>query len=165
MRRVRREYRETTSARTPGGAWLALRMGAWSAALPLLKRVVPLLKLAPLAWAEGAGARNTRREREIVRLSGALPRLRLARGGANCLERSLLAYRFLAQANADPRLVVGVRREGGSMVGHAWVTVDGRPVHDTEATVRQFVPLVEFGPEGLPLGDRTAAQKLPDHWE
>ena len=165
VRRVRRAARETTDARAPGGAWLALRMGAWSAALPLLKRVVPLLKLARLAWAGGAGGRNPRREREIVRLSGALPRLRLARSGANCLERSLLAYRFLAQANADPRLVVGVRREEGAMVGHAWVTLDGRPVHDTEAAVRQFVPVVEFGPDGLPLGERTAAEKLPDHWE
>jgi len=165
VRRVRREARETTEAQTVGGAWLALRMGAWSAALPVLKRVVPLLRLAPLAWAEGTGGRSARGEREIVRLSGALPRLRLARGGANCLERSLLAYRFLAQANADPRLVVGVRLVEGAMVGHAWVTVDGRPVHDTEAAVRQFVPLVEFGPGGLPLGDRAAPQKLPDEWE
>jgi hypothetical protein len=140
-------------------------MGGWSAALPLLKRVVPLRRLAPLAWAEGAGGRNARREREIVRLSGALPRLRLARGGGNCLERSLLAYRFLAQANADPRLVVGVRREEGAMIGHAWVRVDGRPVHDTEAAVRQFIPIVEFGPDGLPIGDRATARKLPDHWE
>ena len=144
---------------------LALRMGAWSILLPVLKRTVPLRRLTRVAWSGSTRTREPARERHIVRLSGALPRLRLPRREANCLERSLLAYRFLAQANANPKLVVAVRRSGDDVVGHAWVTIDGRPVHDTEAAVRAYVPLVEFGPHGLPLADRPAPEELPDRWD
>lgn len=146
-------------------ASLALRMAAWSLVLPLLKRFVPLRTLVRLAWAAGTGARASARERQVVRLSGALPRLRLPRREANCLDRSLLAYRFLAEANANPTLVVAVRRSEDSVVGHAWVTIDGRPVHESEAAVGEYVPLVEFGPGGLPLRDRVVTEQLPDDWE
>jgi len=151
----------------PAAGWilLALRMGAWSVLLPLLKRLVPLRRLARVAWARSDRTREPRREREIVRLSAALPRLRLPRREANCLERSLLAYRFLAQANADPTLVVAVRRSDDAVVGHAWVTVDGLPVHEREAAVREFVPLVEFGRRGLPVGRPAATKELPERWE
>jgi hypothetical protein len=140
-------------------------MAAWSMLLPLLKRVVPLRRLARVAWSAKPGAREPARERQIVRLSGALPRLRLPRGEANCLERSVLAYRFLALANANPKLVIAVRRNGDDVVGHAWVTIDGRPVHESEAAVRDYVPLVEFGPGGLPVRDRAATDELPGRWD
>jgi hypothetical protein len=143
-------------------SWLALRMAMWSLVLPLLKRVVPLRALARAAWTGGIAERSGVREQEIVRLSGALPRVRPRRGEVNCL---LLAYRFLAQANAEPKLVVGIRQTDHSTVGHAWVTIDGQPVHDSAAVVEQFVPLVEFGPHGRPVAGRGVAGELPDRWE
>lgn len=154
---------ETARPPAAGDAWLVLRMAAWSIALPALKHVVPLRTLVKLAWA-GSKTRRTRvRERRIVRLSGALPRLRLPHRHANCLERSLLAYRFLAEANADPTLVVGVARAESGVQGHAWVLVDGRPVHEDEASLRSFVPLIEFGREGRATGG--VGEPLPDRWE
>ena len=61
---------------------------------------------------------------KVVTLSRLLARpVVMSRG--KCYERSLLAYRFLSQAGADPRLVVAVKGNGGAMIAHAWVTVDG----------------------------------------
>jgi len=63
------------------------------------------------------------------------------------------------------QLVIAVRRNGDDVVGHAWVTTDGRPVHESAAAVRDYVQLVEFGPRGLPLRDRAAADELPARWD
>ena len=113
----------------------------------------------------GTRRRTAAREQQIVRLSALLTRFRLPHFRANCLERSLLAYRFLAEANANPTLVIAVRRAEADVVGHAWVAVDGQPVHESEAAVRDFVRVVEFGSRGLPADDRAATGTLPDHWE
>jgi Transglutaminase-like superfamily len=144
---------------------LALRMAGWSLLLPLLKRVLPLKKLTRLMWAEGRGGRSLEREREIARLSVVLTRLRPPRFQSNCLERSLLAYRFLSQANVDPHLVIAVSALEDRLVGHAWVTVDGRPVHDSPAEVREFVSVVEFGAEGRALdGGRDESVQQLKSW-
>jgi Transglutaminase-like superfamily len=126
-------------------------MAAWSLVVPLLKRVLPLKALARLMWTEGRRGRSPRRERDIVRFSFVLARLRPPRFRSNCLERSLLAYRFLAQTDADPHLVIAVSTSESGLVGHAWVTVDDRPVHDSAADVSRFLSIAEFGARGLLL--------------
>ena len=69
--------------------------------------------------------------------------------GGNCLERGLVTYRYLSALNAEPVLVVGVSRESDRGVkGHAWVSVDGRPVGETAAEVAEFVRFMEFGTKG-----------------
>jgi hypothetical protein len=137
---------------------LAVRMSSWALALPVLKRIVPLQRLAEVMRDEARGPRDPVAERQIVALSSLLAR-RPPRFRANCLERSLLAYRFLARANADPRLVVGVRNGEKGILGHAWVTVDGEPIHESAAAVSGFSALVEFDPEGHP-----SEARLPDVW-
>ena len=67
--------------------------------------------------------------------------------GGNCLERSLILYRYLARANADPRLVVGMSK-AHEFLGHVWVTVDGRPLLDTPETLRAYTVVVRFGARG-----------------
>jgi hypothetical protein len=141
---------------------LAVRMAFWALVLPILKRVVPLQRLVRTMQDGGHGSRDCAYERQIVVLSSLLAR-RPPRFRANCLERSLLAYRFLARANADPRLVVGVRSGENGIMGHAWVTVDGEPIHDSPASVLGFSEVVEFAPEGKPSDNRLEAQ-LPDVW-
>ena len=131
-------------------ALLAVRMGSWALVLPILKRVVSLQRLADVMRNDGHGVRNRAYERHVVALSS------LLRG--NCLERSLLAYRFLARANAQPRLVVGVRSGENGLLGHAWVTVDGKPIHESPVAVSEFSEIVEFAPGNRP------EPRLPDVW-
>jgi hypothetical protein len=44
------------------------------------------------------------------------------------------------------------------------VLVDGRPIHEDDAALRLFVPLVEFGRGGRATGGG-APRTLPDRWE
>jgi hypothetical protein len=120
-------------------------MGTWAAVLPLLKRFVRLDTLARLMWTD-PDDQAPPEVAKIVALSALLAR----RGGIShgtCYERSLLAYRFLAQRGADPKLVVAVKQDGGAMTGHAWVAIGGAPVDESES-VADFVPVVVFGRGG-----------------
>jgi hypothetical protein len=135
-------------------------MAAWSLLLPALKRLVPLRRLAALMWRSGTIERSPERERAIILFSA-----RVTRRRANCLERSLLAYRFLARAGADPHLVVGVTNVDGVIAGHAWVTVDGVPVHDPLEGLDRFAPLVLFAHgEAVELSDAADPAELRIWW-
>jgi hypothetical protein len=129
-------------------ARLCLQLIGWRLALPVLKFVVPLPKLARLMWikpsalsvsAEAQQAAE-RRVLEIVRSGG---RLLVSR---NCLERSLVLYRYLSSRGADPRLVVGVTRQADGVGGHTWIENDGNPVEDLQSA--SFERVAVFGPDG-----------------
>jgi Transglutaminase-like superfamily/Coenzyme PQQ synthesis protein D (PqqD) len=132
-----RRHRSTAS--------LVIRMGAWSLILPVLKHSVPLQRLVRLMSRPTNDARSAETERKIVNWARRAYRLR--RSGT-CLERSLLVYRYLTEASARPRLVVGMRRGERDLVGHAWVLVDGAPLYESNATLEPFLPIVEFAADG-----------------
>jgi hypothetical protein len=145
---LRRTSRRATlalvlSVRAPSDGWLAARMLAWRAILPVLKYFVPLRQLVDLMnvrphdW-----ARRPDREQRIVTLAERV--FDYGRSSEDCLELSLVTYRYLAAAGADPRLVIAIRTDGGLARGHAWVTVDGVPVHDSPSLLDDFASLVTF---------------------
>ena len=70
----------------------------------------------------------------------------LGPGAGSCYPRSLLALRFLAAANARPRLRVGMRRRDGAIEGHAWVVVDGLAVGESAEELEGFTVLLELDP-------------------
>lgn len=126
------------------------RLMAAYCALTLAKRVVPLPRLAQLAWCPPrGGARDARAEARAVGLV-----LKASRwsGGTqhNCLPRSLLIYRSLSRAGANPRLVVGLRREQNRVRGHAWVVVDHRVHAETGDESGGYTPVIAFGEGGRP---------------
>lgn len=135
----------------PDRVSLFLRMAGWALALPMLKHVLSMQALARLMSRRSERARSQSEEASIISLSRRVTRFRPLPGRNNCLERSLLAYRFLSKAGADPRLVVGVKRLRDGVEGHVWVIVDGIPIHDSDLALAQFVPIVEFGPNGAPV--------------
>jgi hypothetical protein len=154
LRRVRRRIRLLAACIDgPTDVWLAVRMLGWRIALPALKYRLPLPKLAELMWLDGGTrARRADQERRITMLARGLYGPRELLPLDNCLERSLVLYRFLSEAGAAPRLLVGV---GGadSVLGHAWVILDGEPVHETRASLEEWAPVLAFGAGG-------AAQRL-----
>src|SRR5215218_5594748 len=135
------------------GPWaiasLLVRMGAWSIVLPVLKHLLPLPTLVRLMSRRGGGVRSRGSEEQIVRYARRVYSLRRA---GTCLERSLVAYRYLSRANAEPWLVVGVRRDNQVLMGHAWVLVDGSPLYESSASLDPFLPVVEFAPDGHAAG-------------
>lgn len=126
---------------------LAVRMLGWRLAIGPIKALIPLPRLVRfLCRRPSRGPRRVAREARIVSLSERLCRGRLR--DATCLERSLLAYRFLAEAGAGPTLTVAVRPNGKSLEWHAWVTRDGHPVHETPASLSGYLPVVVFDARG-----------------
>jgi hypothetical protein len=140
------------SIRGPGDVWLALRMSAWRLALPLLKRALPLPRVARMMWSGRAGpGAGDDRLRRIVTLAHALSGPRRSPTWDNCLERSLLAYRFLSRAGAEPILVVGFAPGAERVRGHAWVVLDGESLNETPESLDGFAPVVAFGRDGAKL--------------
>jgi hypothetical protein len=130
----------------PADVWLLLRMSSWAAVLPLLKHVVRLNTLARLMWTDGESKSRSSEAAKIVALSRLLARPGTTSRGT-CYERSLLAYRFLSQRGAAPRLIVAVKREAGGVRAHAWVMVGDTALGESEA-IDEFVPVVVYGPGG-----------------
>jgi hypothetical protein len=142
--------------RTRADVWLAARMLAWRLVLPALKRVVSIDTLAR-AMRHGRGPRPAE-EDSVVRLAAWIYGSRPLTGGQNCLERSLVLYRYLSHTNPDARLVVGFRNGERDVEGHAWVAVGERSMGADTDELGAYAPLIAFGPEGRILeGTRDGA--------
>lgn len=129
---------------------LLFRIAGWAFVLPLFKRVLPLPVLVRLMeQSEPNSGRNEMRGERLVRLVSGV--LRLRSGDPNCLERSLILYRYLPLAGFDPELVIGFRQgvDGdGTPIGHAWILVDGQPFEEPVTVQADYATLIRFAPHG-----------------
>jgi hypothetical protein len=135
--------------RSPADLWLLARMLGWATALPVAKRRVPLIDLVERA----APSRNEHPARN-AELAVALARwvYRIPVFRDNCLEKSLLTFHYLPAGERGYRLVLGFRGTArDAPPGHAWLTVDGIPVHDTLQSLAGLTPLVSFDESGRRL--------------
>ena len=145
-RRLRRFLQLFTS---PVDTWLCMRMMSWAILLPLLKIFIPVKSLARFMWISSkTPVRNLEQEQKIATLVRWIYLFVLS-NKKNCVERSLILYRFLSRINSDPILVTGLRHlEDGIWKGHAWILVDGKPFGEPETSVEDFRTLVIFGRNG-----------------
>jgi hypothetical protein len=152
--RIRRHAsRLRSSVSTPSDAWLLARVLGWSLVLPIAKRALPLPRLLRLMRSrKRTTQRDPEREAAIVSLAAWVFKTRPPGARDNCLERGLVAYRYLSRAGACPELVIGVAKGLEGVHGHAWVTVDGRPVHDLPATLAGFEPILVVKSDGTLTG-------------
>jgi hypothetical protein len=133
----------------PADLWLAARMLAWSPILPFIKYVMPLPQLIRLMTrGKGRSTWQPPPERKIIRLAHAIYRLEVVTKHGRCLERSLLAYRYLTLCGAKPELVVGVRKDGQRLQGHAWINLGGAPFGESPSEVSDFRPILIFDDHG-----------------
>jgi hypothetical protein len=143
---------------TPTDGWLALRMVGWRAVLPLLKRRLSLGRLVRLMHAGGKSHSPPEElQARIAELARVVYRSQHFSRRGNCLERSLVMYRYLSAAGADPELVVGMRRGEDALRGHAWVSVHGNPIEEPPDSLEGLVQIVAFGGDGSgpgPVGYR-----------
>lgn len=139
---------------SPSDVLLAARVLVWAMVLPAAKHVVPIRDLARLMRLTPGvhAARDAALEERIVTFSRWGARLMRWKGGGNCLERGLIAYRYLGAAGARPTLVVGLgRADRGGIVGHAWVLVDAQPVGDSVSALSEYTPVFAFASDGTLL--------------
>jgi hypothetical protein len=160
-----------------GDVGLALRVFGWALVLPVLKHLVPIRSLARVMHVAPSPSFNRHLlnrsnprdgvlEGRIVTFARWGARLIRWRSGGNCLERGLIAFRYLGAAGANPTLVVGLGPDDrGGMIGHAWVLLDGRPAGESEASVGIYTPVFAFASDGTlldpPDGARRAAAADP----
>ena len=138
--------RRSLQSRT-GTAVTVARLLAIYVGYSLLKRVVPMQTLARRAWRAPRTARHTSPASAIAAIVR-LARL-VGRGRGDCVELALVCYRELSRAGFEPVLMVGLdKSHTARAVGHAWVELDGRPVVESAASLKEFVPTVGFGANG-----------------
>lgn len=122
------------------------RIAAWSFVLPFVKRVLPLPALVRLMERyERNEVRDEIRGEQLVRLVSGV--LRFRSGDPNCLERSLILYRYLPLAGLDSELVIGFKEGVGgdhAPIGHAWILVDGEPFEEPARALEDYGALIRF---------------------
>jgi transglutaminase superfamily protein len=107
---------------------------------------MPLPRLVEVAVPEER-VEGTRRPETVIAFSRWVYRIPGFRD--NCLEKSLLTYRYLPADGGRYRLVLGVRgSDAEGPPGHAWLTIDGVPVHDNDESLADLVPIVAFDSAG-----------------
>jgi hypothetical protein len=137
-------------------------MSAWAPSLPLLKRALPLPRLVALMESERrARERDPALERRIARMARLIYRGKPGTFANNCLERSLVTYRYLGRAGAEPELVVAMRTGEKGVDGHVWVTVGGVPVHEQPDELEPYVPVLRFKRGEVTRSAGGAAGPLP----
>lgn len=149
---MRRTRKVTGRIRHPADVWLLSRMIGWALALTVLKRVVQLQSLVRLVHrpSDGHPRRMAQEDQVMTFAQWASGVSRWTKRG-RCLERGLVAYRYLTRINAQPSLVVGFAHDGAQTSGHVWVVLDGRIAGEAVAAVDAFAPMVMFGPDGSTL--------------
>ena len=135
--------------RSLSDALLVLRLLAWRLALAVLKRTVPITTL--VRWMARPGGSSAADNHRIVELVDWLYAPRGDRDLGNCLDRSLVLYRYLSRNEPGTRLVLGMRRGSSELEGHAWVIAGNRSIGETPADGGGFVPLATFAADGRRL--------------
>jgi len=131
------------------GCWkmdarLLVRAVGWRLALPVLRRVLPLRTLVRLMQRTNVNPSAARVD-AVRFLAAHGGRIAVSR---HCLERSLVLYRFLAEAGVTPTLVLGAAEGPSGLAGHAWIEINGEPIADSTTT--GYAPVLAF--DGRPNG-------------
>jgi hypothetical protein len=151
---IARARRVASELARPGDMWLGVRILGWVGFVRIAKYAMPLGTLVRIVSpTPRPGLRDRHRERRIALFAGWAGRLIRPGTRGNCLERSLVSYRYLLRAHADPRLVIGFRRGEEGVLGHAWVLVDGQALSDSPGTIAEYEVAMSFDSSGRALID------------
>ena len=63
---------------------------------------------------------------------------------ARCLARSLALWWLLKRRGIDSQICMGVRKENGALMAHAWVELDNIVLNDRAEIQSEFVPITRF---------------------
>lgn len=123
------------------GLWLAFLLRIWP-----VQRVVDHVR----GWKGPVLSRaSSSSPQELALLTDQLIRRWTLPFSGRCLVRSLLLFAVLRRGVPEVGLVVGLDADQGpepSVAGHAWITVDGRPLFERDnAAAANFTPVITVG--------------------
>lgn len=111
--------------------WMVLRMGLLVLYVRGMLRALSLPRV--LAMLEPRSAEEHRREaiEDLLYYVDRWLQLFPYNVKGNCFPRSLSLYRIARRAGYPVSFCCGVRKEQGTLDGHAWLMLEGRPFHET----------------------------------
>ena len=68
---------------------------------------------------------------------------RIYRSDKPCLRRTLVLYHCCRRLGLEARVVVGVCREKGELLSHAWLLLEGMPFREAPAMLARYTPMLE----------------------
>lgn len=124
-----------------GQAWLSLLLVdialRWFP-LPRVQRLLSmLLRLAPPPRSSTIADTELARLVDIAARHHVLP--------VRCLQRAVVLQGFLVRQGLDAELRIGVRKQQGQMLAHAWLERAGIPVAESPEIAALFLPLTPAG--------------------
>lgn len=117
---------------------LELRMIGFRKLLSQIERETPVAESA-------VRDEDIERARQYARWVGIAARVHPL--NPQCLHRSLVLHRWLRRESLPSRLRIGVRKEGSSLLAHAWIELAGVIVNDEPVILSRFQVLVGGRPD------------------
>jgi hypothetical protein len=112
----------------------SVRVGGWLCLLPILLRIYSLSTLLQrLNQVRGKCRRDTHDVEQVVHIVVRVCNLRPFNWQIfprRCLRQSLSIYRTLIQFGYPAEIHFGIRKDDADLVGHSWVTMQGKTVAD-----------------------------------
>lgn len=130
---------------TPGEAKICLKAALLLLPYPLLKQVLSLPALVRFYGGRLGAVDPTIDVARLTELIRRLLQLHRAMFRPNCVKQSLLLFHFLRGAGRDTQIHFGVAKTGEKgLHGHAWVSVDDRPIAETADPLERFKVICSF---------------------
>ena len=128
--------------------WLAARVFWSTCLLPLEMRStsLPVLLQRMTARRGSPGIETSLTVERVSRVVGRICQNRLFRNGLfprACVRQSLALYRTLTGLGYPAVIHFGVRKDGDSVTGHSWVTLDGQVIAERPSDGR-FEPVYSY---------------------
>jgi hypothetical protein len=135
--------------RHPKNLIILLKMFTFAAVIPVLMKFYSLERILGIITPS-----NKERPKDVSHVSAKkivrlgmflLKRNRLFLKNS-CLKRSLLLYYFLRKNGIEVNIHFGVKKRGGYLAGHSWLTKDGNLFADLERHSKAFTEVLSFPP-------------------
>lgn len=131
-----------------------MHVGGWLCLLPILLRTRSLTHLLQRIGEPSGDQKRGRLEIELIlqvvlRLCK-LPLFRLPLFPRSCLLQSLALYYGLTREGYPARIHFGIRKEEGELLGHSWVTLQGKPVAE-RIRIGAFSPAYSYPSGSFPF--------------
>lgn len=123
----------------------ALRMAAVALAVPLLERMLSLPAMVRALDCRGRAVAIGDPERQVE-----LARRVLGQGVGplrpGCYRRSLVLFHVLRRCGHRVRILFGISEHAGTLAGHSWLELDGRPLGESGDPHEAFEVVFSYPP-------------------
>ncbi len=144
--------------------WLVFRAALVLLKIRLVLRLWSLPRvLAALSPAGVTGKRNEAVMEDLVYYVDRWLQLFPYNKKGNCFPRSLALYWFARRSGYPVCFHCGVRKEVSNLDGHAWLTLDRRPFHETGQHWQQFTVTFSYPQEPADCGKQNASPRRQEN--